>query len=237
MRRRAEVPGCGGRGRQRQRRARAVSLDREAPGRALAALGLIAVGVALIWMAYSQWQAVISVYMRELGYPLSSYGMLWTLNGLIIVFAQPLIVGVVRRWLKSLPSQMIAGTSLFAAAFLLVWQVPRYEGFVAGMAILTLGEMLVLPALPAAVAEIAPAHRAGLFQGVMGGAVQAGRMLGPVGGGAMYDRWSPPGVLAAAAGACVVAATAFIGYRATWRGRPSPSATGGAAVAGEPPNR
>ncbi len=178
-------------------------------GFALVNLGLITLGVVFIWMSYAQWQAVISVYMRSLGYSLASYSLLWTINGVLIVVGQPLIAAVVRRFLKGLRAEMIAGTLLFAAAFVLIWQHPRYEWFIVGMVILTLGEMLVLPALPAAVGELAPAGRMGLFQGVLGGAASAGRMIGPVGGGAMYDRWSPPGVLAAAALLCLTAAGSF----------------------------
>ena len=175
----------------------------------LVSMGLVALGATFIWMSYSQWQAVISVYMHSLGYSLASYGILWTINGVLIVVGQPLIVTVVKRWLKGLRAQMVGGTLLFAAAFALIWQHPQYEWFIAGMVVLTLGEMLVLPALPAAVSELAPAGRMGLFQGVLGGATSAGRMLGPVGGGAMYDRWSPPGVLAAAALLCLAAAASF----------------------------
>lgn len=178
-------------------------------GFSLVNLGLITLGVVFIWMSYAQWQAVISVYMRSLGYSLASYSLLWTINGVLIVVGQPLVAAVVRRFLKGLRAEMITGTLLFAAAFALIWQHPRYEWFIAGMVILTLGEMLVLPALPAAVGELAPAGRMGLFQGVLGGATSAGRMIGPVGGGAMYDRWSPPGVLAAAALLCLTAAGSF----------------------------
>ncbi|MGE5577528.1 MAG: MDR family MFS transporter, partial [Syntrophothermus sp.] len=181
-------------------------------------LGLIALGVSFIWMSYAQWQAVISVYMRTLGYSLAAYSLLWTINGVLIVAGQPLIIAVVKRWLKGLRAEMISGTLLFAAAFVLIWRHPRYEWFIAGMVILTLGEMLVLPALPAAVGELAPKGRMGLFQGVLGGAASAGRMLGPVGGGAMYDRWSPPGVLAAAALLCFAAAGLFGLYSAIHHG-------------------
>lgn len=183
------------------------------PRWAVTAMGLLVLGVTLTWMAYSQWQAVISVYMRTLGYSLASYSVLWTINGLLIVAGQPLVSWVTRRWVRGLTAQMVSGAALFALAFGLVWQHPRYAGFVLGMVVLTLGEMLSFPALPAAAAQMALPGRLGLFQGLLGGAVSAGRMLGPVGGGALYDRISPPGVLAAAAVACTAAAGAFASYR------------------------
>lgn len=199
------------------------------PRWAVTAMGLLVAGVTLIWMAYSQWQAVISVYMRTLGYSLASYSVLWTINGLLIVAGQPLMAWLTRRWVRGLTAQMVTGAALFALAFALVWQHPSYDGFVLGMVVLTLGEMLSFPALPAAAAQMALPGRLGLFQGFLGGAVSAGRMLGPLGGGALYDRLSPPGVLAAAAVACTAAAVAFAAYRLAARralshaGRRTPS--------------
>lgn len=186
------------------------------PRWAAVAMGFVVAGVALVWMAYSQWQAVISVYMQELGYSLERYSLLWTINGLLIVLGQPLVGWVTRR-ARALTVQMVAGAALFALAFALVWRHPRYPGFVMGMVVLTLGEMLAFPALPAAAARLALPGRMGLFQGLVGGAVSAGRMLGPLGGGALYDRISPPGVLAAAALACTAAAGCFAAYRVAAR--------------------
>ncbi|WP_324668724.1 MFS transporter [Geochorda subterranea] len=183
----------------------------------LAAMGALVVGVGLVWMAYGQWQAVISVYMQELGYPLASYSVLWTLNGVLIVGSQPLVGWVTRRGLSSVTAQMLVGTALFAASFVLVWRWPLYPGFVLGMVVLTLGEVLAFPAFPAAAAVLAPPARQGFFQGLVGGAVSAGRMLGPLAGGALYDRLSPPVVLGAAAVVSATACACFDLYRALAR--------------------
>ena len=183
----------------------------------LAAMGALVVGVGLVWMAYGQWQAVISVYMQELGYPLASYSVLWTLNGVLIVGSQPLVGWVTRRGLSSVTAQMLVGTALFAASFVLVWRWPLYPGFVLGMVVLTLGEVLAFPAFPAAAAALAPPARQGFFQGLVGGAVSAGRMLGPLAGGALYDRLSPPVVLGAAAVVSATACACFNLYRALAR--------------------
>ncbi|MBE3574695.1 MAG: MFS transporter [Firmicutes bacterium] len=181
------------------------------------ALGLVSVAVALVWLSYSQWQAVVSVYMQTLGYSLAAYSVLWTINGVQIVVGQPLVTTAVRRRLHSLPRQLTAGGLLFTAAFVLIWLWPQYAGFVVGMVILTFGEMLVLPALPAVAAELAPSHQQGRFQGILGGAGSVGRMFGPVAGGTLYDRWSPPGVLAAAGLVCLTATAVFTLYGLLFR--------------------
>ena len=214
-------PGVPGRGTTREPEAAPGASDATAPQGpvgpdarwALTAMGLLVAGVALVWMAYSQWQAVISVYMQTLGYSLASYSLLWTINGVLIVVGQPLVSWVTRRWVRGSTAQMVTGAALFALAFGLVWRYPRYPGFVLGMVVLTLGEMLSFPAFPASAAQMALPGRMGLFQGLVGGAVSAGRMLGPLGGGALYDRISPPGVLAAAAVTCMVAAACFAVHR------------------------
>lgn len=173
------------------------------------ALALAASGAALNWLAYSQWQAVISVYMRGLGYSLAAYSLLWTINGLVIVAGQPLVSLAVRRWLKGLRVQLVGGSLLYAAAFVVVWRWPIYGGFTLGMVILTLGEMLVLPSLPAAAASLANAEVLGLYQGLLGGAASIGRMFGPICGGRLYVLWSPPWVLAAAAAINAAAAGCY----------------------------
>ena len=178
-----------------------------------AAAAALVVGVGLVWMAYGQWQAVVSVYMRELGYPLAAYSVLWTLNGLLIVTGQPMVAWLTARALPSVSGQMMAGSALFAAAFALVWRWPVYPGFVLGMVVLTLGEMLAFPAFPAAAALLAPPSRIGLYQGLVGGAVSAGRMLGPPAGGALYDRFSPGAVLAAASVVSLLTGLCFGAYR------------------------
>lgn len=58
--------------------------------------------------------------------------------------------------------------------------------YIIAMLILTLGEMLILPAVPAA-AQLALKEREGAYQGVIGGATSGGRMVGPLLGGMMYD--------------------------------------------------
>ncbi len=154
-------------------------------------IGVLFVGYILAWGIYVQWQSTISVYMKALGYPLASYSILWTLNGLLIFAAQPLISRVVRR-LNALSTQMILGTALYAAAYLLLLVGHSYPVFAAAMVVMTTGELFVWPAVPAAVAVLAPEHRLGTLQGLVASCATLGRMIGPVVGGVLYDRTSMP---------------------------------------------
>lgn len=62
------------------------------------ALLILSSSSVLCWLAYSQWSATISSYTQDLGLGLKQYSLLWTINGLLIVVAQPLIAPLVKRW-------------------------------------------------------------------------------------------------------------------------------------------
>ena len=59
--------------------------------------------------------------------------------------------------------------------------------FSVAMVILTVGEMLVWPAIPTLANELAPKDQAGFYQGLVNSIAAAGRMLGPVLGGLIVD--------------------------------------------------
>jgi MFS family permease len=167
--------------------------DPAAPQAATASSGLwrlapwlLALGLFLDWTAYVQWQVTVPVHMLALGYPLSRYSLLWTLNGLLILAGQPLVSFVTRR-LPAVKAQVLLGNALFILSFLLLPTARAYVSFLAGMALSTFGEMFVWPGVPAAADRMAPPGRRGLYQGLISGAGSAGRAAGPLFGGLLYD--------------------------------------------------
>jgi MFS family permease len=154
------------------------------------AVWLLGCGMVLDWTAYVQWQSTTPNYMQAEGLPLPLYSLLWTINGGLILFGQPLVAAVV-RWLPRVKRQILVGNTLFLAAFLLLALRHTYPVYVTGMVLSTFGEMLVWPGVPAAADALAPAGRRGAVQGLisMGGAV--GRMLGPLLGGFLYAAGNP----------------------------------------------
>ncbi|MFB5188859.1 MFS transporter [Alicyclobacillus fastidiosus] len=149
-------------------------------------IGILLAGYITAWVVYVQWQSTVSVYMQASGYSLASYSLLWTLNGLFIFLAQPLVSYVTRRF-PSLSTHMVGGVILFALSFLVMLFAHDYEMYVVAMVLTTLGEIFVWPSVPAAIAQIAPAGRLGTLQGLVGSAATCGRMIGPVLGGVLYD--------------------------------------------------
>jgi MFS family permease len=105
--------------------------------------------------------------------------------------AQPLI-----QWLMShlgikMKFQLLTGVTFFMLTFALLSQNHSYGGFVTGMVIMTLGEILIFPAVPAIADSLAPIDKRGMYQGLVNGAANVGRTIGPLLGGLLYDAYGP----------------------------------------------
>jgi MFS family permease len=154
------------------------------------AVWLLAAGMMLDWAAYVQWQSTTPNYMQAEGLALPLYSLLWTLNGGLILFGQPVVSVLVRR-LPRVKSQILTGNAFFLLGFLLLVVRHTYPVYIAAMACSTFGEMLVWPGVPAAADVLAPAGRRGAVQGLISMAGAVGRMLGPLLGGFLYAAVAP----------------------------------------------
>lgn len=152
---------------------------------------ILCLGFMFCWVTYIQWQTSISNYMHQLGFPLSSYSSLWTINGVLILLGQPLIQWFMARIKAPMKWQLLSGVLFFMATFGLLSQSHSYGGFVAGMVIMTIGEILIFPAVPAIADRLAPNDRRGMYQGLVNGAANVGRTIGPLLGGLLYDGFGP----------------------------------------------
>ena len=144
-------------------------------------------GIFFVWGAYIQLVTILPVVMNQLGFSLVSYSLLWTLNGIFVVTLQPIINWVIQTWAQSFKRQFYLASVLLTIGFVILLGKFPYMSYIVAMLILTLGEMLILPAVPAAAAQLAPQGKEGAYQGIIGGATSGGRMIGPLLGGIMYD--------------------------------------------------
>ncbi|PYZ93971.1 MFS transporter [Salipaludibacillus keqinensis] len=151
------------------------------------ALLLLCSGFLICWIAYAQWPSTISAHTQALGIPLSYYSLLWTINGGMIIFCQPLIKFFINRWVHSLKAQIYVGIGIFMIAFLVLAQAEVFTAFVVAMIILTVGEMFVWPAVPTIAYQLAPEGKAGFYQGIVNSIGTGGRLIGPLFGGIMAD--------------------------------------------------
>ncbi|MFP3389890.1 MFS transporter [Brevibacillus sp. SIMBA_040] len=173
------------------------------------ALVMLCGGLLISWIVYVQWTTVLSAYMQSLGISLRQYSLLWTINGGLILFGQPLIAWVIRRYARTLKAQMLLGSYVFVLSMLILSQTTSYAGFVAAMFVMTLGEMLVWPAVPAVAAKFTPEGQEGFIQGLVSGTGSAGRMLGPLLGAFIFQNFQAQGLLYIMAGLALLSVVFF----------------------------
>ncbi len=151
------------------------------------ALLILCIGYFLCWLSYVQWSTTVATYTQDLHISLKQYSFLWTVNGALIVLAQPLLSAVVRRWLRQVKRQMVVGFAIFVGSFFILLQAISFFDFIVAMVVLTIAEMLVWPAIPTVASRLAPEGKEGFYQGFVNSTATAGRMIGPVLGGFIVD--------------------------------------------------
>ncbi|BCB05340.1 MDR family MFS transporter [Bacillus sp. KH172YL63] len=156
----------------------------------LKALLFICAAYLLCWVGYVQWQSTIATYTQEINITLKQYSLLWTINGALIVLAQPLLSKVIKKFEHNLKLQIMIGTLIFMISFGVASVADAFQGFALAMVILTIGEMLIWPAVPTIASSLAPKGREGFYQGIVNSTATGGRMIGPFIGGVLVDAFS-----------------------------------------------
>ncbi|WP_226647142.1 MDR family MFS transporter [Mesobacillus subterraneus] len=175
----------------------------------LYALLILAIGYLLCWVGYVQWQTTIAAYTQELNISLNQYSILWTINGALIVLGQPVVNRLIKPFQNKLKLQIIIGMVIFMVSYAVAAGAQAFSGFVAGMVILTIGEMLIWPAVPTIANDLAPKGREGFYQGIVNSTATGGRMIGPLMGGILVDLYGMPMLFA------ILIAVMFIGIFTT----------------------
>src|SRR5262245_15005311 len=119
-----------------------------------------------IWLVFVQVFSTMSLQITSSGFSPSVYGLLISLNGLLVVLFELPLTTITKRH----PSRrvMALGYLLIGAGFasnVLPRTIPL---LVLTMAVLTLGEMIAMPVAGAYVADLAPANQRGLYMGTFG---------------------------------------------------------------------
>ncbi|WP_064092706.1 MDR family MFS transporter [Rossellomorea aquimaris] len=156
----------------------------------LTALLLICIAYLLCWVGYVQWQSTIATYTQEINISLKQYSLLWTINGALIVLAQPILSKAIKRFEDNLKLQIMIGTIIFMISFAVASVADEFQWFAIAMIILTIGEMLIWPAVPTIANSLAPKGREGFYQGIVNSTATGGRMIGPFIGGVVVDLFS-----------------------------------------------
>ncbi|HEY8415963.1 MAG TPA: MFS transporter, partial [Thermaerobacter sp.] len=152
-------------------------------------LGLASLG---LWFVYAQLHTVLPVTMSRLGFSEAAYGMLWSLNAMLVVVLTPVLSALADRREWSLSGLLKSSAVVHAVGFailLLAGVRPMYAWFVLAMVVITVGEVLQAISYSATVARMAPDDLRGTYQGLAGMLTSLGWMAGPLLGGAITDAW------------------------------------------------
>ncbi|WP_223066035.1 MFS transporter [Paenibacillus caui] len=143
-------------------------------------------GSFFLWLANCIWNNGVSPYTITMGMPEWKYSILWTLNGLLIFAAQPLVTLIRRGFAETPQRQMVASGLFYLLGYVAILAFHSYPAMVAGMVLATLGEMLISPAIPSFISEYT-GKTAPFYLGLVGGIGAAGRVFGPYAMGMLYD--------------------------------------------------
>lgn len=163
-------------------------------------------------IVYTQMYGTLSVFLRDVhGIPESGYGWLMTLNAGMVVLFQFMIT----RKISDKPPMLILalGSVFYVIGFGLYGFVSIYLLFMVAMAIITIGEMVVIPVAQAYVGDAAPEDMRGRYMGVMGFSWMIPWMIGPLLAGLLMDNGYPNWVWYGSAILASISALGFLWLR------------------------
>ncbi len=132
------------------------------------------------------------------GLSATAYGTAIAVNGIVIVIVQPFVLGWLGR--RDHSAVLAAASMLAGLGFGLTWFASTTLGFALTVATWTLGEIAFAAVAKAVVADLAPAHLRGRYNGAFGMAFSGAAMLAPLAGTWVLDHVGE----AALWGGCVV---------------------------------
>jgi MFS family permease len=150
-----------------------------------------------------QLHSTMPLYIQSLGFKMSTYGALLSINGLMIVAFELLLIA----WTQRLPAQPLiaAGYLLTGIGYALTGLASTVPALAATVVVWTIGEMLFGPVTGAFVTSLAPERYRGRYMGLWILMWSLGLLLGPMLGTMLYQ-WSHTALWIACAALGVVSA-------------------------------
>jgi MFS family permease len=140
---------------------------------------------------YFQSQTTFPLHVTASGLSEADYGLLISLNGLAIVLLELPLVSITQRF--PYRPVLALGSVLVGLGFALNAVANNLPELAFAVLVWTLGEIVYAPVASAYVADIAPEHLRGRYQGAWGLTWGLGFVLAPALGAAIYA-WSPNGL-------------------------------------------
>ncbi len=122
---------------------------------------------AIMVMVYMQMNSTLSVFLLNVhGFPLQSFGLLLSMNALMVVLFQ---FWITKRISKFAPMKVMAiGALFYVVGFGMYGFISTAFLFFIAMIIITIGEMIVTPIQQTAVASFAPEDKRGRYMAMYG---------------------------------------------------------------------
>jgi MFS family permease len=150
----------------------------EAPAMLDSRLITFLIAAVLVSIVFFQHEATLPLYLvQDLRLSPAFYGMLFTINTLLIVALEVPINSATAHWPNT--RLLVAGCLLFAIGFGALAAIHSARGVILTTIVWTFGEMLLFPAMVAHLGEIAPDHRRGAYMGAYSMSLSIALTIGP----------------------------------------------------------
>jgi MFS family permease len=154
-----------------------------ADGRAF--LVFVAVSL-LLFIVMGQMASTLSIFaVDRVGFSTAQYGLILTLNGLIVIFFQYPMTLALRRLAKF--RALILGSLLYGVGYLSLGWITQFGWALGAMAVITTGEIINSPVALSVIGELSPQDQRGRYMGIFGVSETIGMAMGPLLGGILLD--------------------------------------------------
>lgn len=176
-------------------------------------LFIICASILIVWLGYSQWDSNMSAYMLDQGYTTRQFGFVFTVNAASLLIIQPVMNRVVSKIFKLLKYQILLGTVIMGLSFLLLPGAKTYSAFLISMLVLTVGESMVFPTIPALLSKMSTNRNRGTFQSFYSIFGSLGRAIGPYVGSLVVTALSFSTLFVAITVSMIIVGVAMVGVK------------------------
>ena len=172
-------------------------------------LAFVAVSL-LLFIVMGQMASTLSIFaVDKVGFSTAQYGLILTLNGLIVIFFQYPMTLALRRIAKF--RALILGSLLYLFGYLSFGWITQFGWALGAMAIVTAGEIIHSPVSLSVIGEFCPQDQRGRYMGLFGLSETIGMSMGPLVGGLLLDAF-PSDMRLVWAPIASIALIAAVGY-------------------------
>jgi predicted MFS family arabinose efflux permease len=140
----------------------------------------------LVFIVAGQLGSTLSIFaVDRVGFSTAQYGLLLTLNGLIVIFFQYPMTLALKRIAKF--RALMLGSLLYGLGYLSLGWITQFGWALGAMAIITTGEIISSPVQLSVIGELAPQDQRGRYMGLFGLSETTGVAIGPLLGGILLD--------------------------------------------------